>query len=334
MSSSESNNDSYDLKPVIPEPFETNSTESLDYNDNDNDNDNENYSYTSRPGINSNKYSKFSKLIPILTKLQKYSSISFSIFILIHGSTIIFGPLISTKFTNELISLGRQIYQVSGIEEWLVWGSLSLHIFSGIGLRIYKNYLYRLKYGSKRNPPVINQNILNKDYSTGKIEIKDDSKIGLIGGIPNYFGLGIKISKSFKNFGLSPLQLSGYLLIPLISYHSFQSRILPLLIENDSSYISIEYISYILNYSLSSTIFNWLLYSSLSVLTIYHSIYGILKWNKIKDFKIRKFFANIINGLSILSIISIYKLSKSDNLNNIGGFIINKFNHYLNYIWF
>ena len=97
-----------------------------------------------------------------------------------------------------------KVYQsVPLYEPICIIGSVAAHVMAGISIRIYKKCfqkkpLHRINNG--RHSPI-----------TNKLEDHDD-EIGF-GGISNLFGLGYR--KSFTvQFGLTPLQFSGYVLIP------------------------------------------------------------------------------------------------------------------------
>ncbi|KAH3688176.1 hypothetical protein WICPIJ_000818 [Wickerhamomyces pijperi] len=269
-------------------------------------------------------YNTLTKLTPFLQTAQKYSSITFSVFATIHGIGVTVGPLISTSFTNELISLGREIYQSSSIEWWLVWGSLTVHVVSGVALRNIRQILRKWNYGDTQP----RKKVVDLSSSKDSTKVPDENS-GLIGGVQSYFGLGAKRSFSFKNLGMTPLQFSGYLLVPLVSYHSIQTRILPLFLEGDSSYITIEYITYLLNHSLLASVTNWILYPSLTILATYHTIFGLCRWLGVKDRSLRKIAAHSINLISLIGVLAVWNVSKRANLLGMPEFVLRKFEYYV-----
>lgn len=293
-------------------------------------------------GVN---YKRLSTLASIMYNVQKYSSYTFSIFAGLHGVNVLITPVISTSIADEVLSMSRAVYQAEGLESVLVWGSLSTHVIAGITLRIIRNLQHRIRYGGskrhdnalkrKRKEQSLDQRAIVKDTS-GEVTVNDDKEVGLAGGVTNMVGLGPKKSYVFRKFGLSPLQMSGYLLIPLVSYHALQTRIVPLIIEGDSSYINFEFIAYLLSNtgSIWHPIKNWIVYPLLVVLSTYHSIYGLLKWNNVKNMKIRKTGAMTINILSLVGIWSLYTLSKIDYINSVPAFIVKKFDKYLDYFYY
>lgn len=284
-------------------------------------------------------YKKTSRIIPILSTIQKYSSYTFTIFTFLHGSTVLLAPAVSGSLGNELLSMTRTIYQGSGLEGILVWGSLSLHVLSGISIRILRNLRYREKYGGsklydnrlkrKRRNSQLDKDVFSKDYD-GEVRVNDDSEVGLMGGVTNFFGFGFKKSFFFRKFGVSPLQATGYLSIPLIAYHALQTRIIPLLVDGDSSYITLDYISYLLNGTkhVSAPILNWIIYPSLIGITTYHVISGWLKWLQVKSLTKRKVGAAMINLITLIGIYSVYSLSKVDVDMTVAAFVQKQFDIY------
>lgn len=286
---------------------------------------------------------KTSKLIPILTSIQKYSSYTFTIFTFLHGTTVLICPAISHSLGNEMLSMTRTIYQGSGLEGILVWGSLSLHVLAGISIRTIRNLQYRAKYGGskvhdnrlkkRRRNSQIESDVISKNYD-GQVNVNDDTEVGLVGGLTNFFGLGFRKSYLFRKFGLSPLQASGYLSIPLIAYHALQARIAPLLVDGDSSYITLEYISYLFNETRHAylPILNWAIYPSLIVFTTYHIISGWMKWLKVRSLTKRKIGALTVNIISMIGIYSIYALTKIDTNMTLAKFVQKQFDLYIDQV--
>jgi hypothetical protein len=278
----------------------------------------------------------------VLKPIQKYSSISFSIFAVIHGITVTVGPLVSVDFGNELLSLGRSIYQSPGLEEILVWGSLALHVSAGVLIRCIKKWSDKMRYGGKvrkgkdlrykrKNSAVDERVVLEKKANSNDHDVKDDYEIGLIGGVTSFLGLGIRRNVTFRKFGISTLQMSGWLSIPLVLYHLLQVRVVPLLVDGDSGYIGFEYISYLFNSVASGkvgAVVNWIVYPSLIVITTYHMVYGLLNWNNVKSLRIRKLAVVLINIIGLLGLINIYRLSKLGS-GEVAGFVLKKFDKYL-----
>ncbi|ODQ67409.1 hypothetical protein NADFUDRAFT_81894, partial [Nadsonia fulvescens var. elongata DSM 6958] len=79
---------------------------------------------------------------------QKYSSYAFSSFLLMHSATFAIGPLISMDVANTTLSFTNSVYQSSSIEPFLVYGSLGIHILSGLSMRVLKVIDDKVKFDS------------------------------------------------------------------------------------------------------------------------------------------------------------------------------------------
>lgn len=261
-------------------------------------------------------------LTSVLTRLQKYSAFVFTGFAFLHTTTVM-TPLGSVEAANQLLSMSRTVYHAPGMETALVWAPLTVHVFSGIALRLIRNYKFRQLHDASR------RHDSSAVRARKDVLVKNpDKEAGLIGGFANYFGLGVKKSLSFKKFGLSPLQLSGYVCIPLLGIHILQARILPKLVEGDSSLVSFEYIGFIMN---KNPILNWVVYPSLLLFLNYHIISGLITYLKVKNFKLRKLSISWINLLTLVGSYNLYLLSKLD-FSSMQAFVLKQFEKYSYYI--
>ncbi|ODV61082.1 Mcp1p ASCRUDRAFT_8041 [Ascoidea rubescens DSM 1968] len=204
-------------------------------------------------------------ILPVLKFLQKYSSISFQIFFLLHLTNVSIIPLISIDKFDDVLMINREVYQNN--EFLLIYGSLTTHILSGILVRLFRRIRSRFKYGTFKKQKK------NKGFF-----------------------------KSFNN-----LQLTGYILIPIVLFHILKERISPILVDGDSSFVDINYIIFQLKEHKFRTISGLNL---LSILSIYHIIKGSVKWFKLK------WNPTLVNGLiygfSTFSFLSLLRLQFSD----------------------
>lgn len=271
-------------------------------------------------------YKHFNSIIPVLQSLQKYSSYTFTAFSVMHGVAVIVGPSFSTDTAKDMMSMGRQLYQDSSLEWILVFGSLTTHVLSGMATRCLRSWMYRWKHGQRK--AVRRNSQIEPDE-----EITDDA--GLIGGLPTLAGLRPKRSFISRTLGLTPLQFAGYLSIPLVLYHVMQMRIIPLLLEGDSSYVSLDYVQAVLSWNqpIWRPLLNWVIYPTMVLLTTYHTVYGLLWWNNVKELRLRKLAMNVISLISLCGLWSLYMVHKMDS--SIPGFVQSKFQGYLEaFYWF
>ncbi|ODV95063.1 hypothetical protein PACTADRAFT_34803 [Pachysolen tannophilus NRRL Y-2460] len=317
------------LKQLSPEPLEI-SNGSMTSRDNIGINKSRR---NSEVEILENESSKkiISKITRYLLKAQKYSSIVFSVFALLHGSSVLISPLISVEIADEVMMMSRTIYQMPGLEGILIFGSLTVHILSGITIRILRNIRKKSYYGGSGSSPERREthnserpersDVINVTKRKNK---KLDDDYGL-GGVATFLGIGPRKSFISRKLGLSPLSFTGYLLVPIVAYHIFQERIIPLIIDGDSSLINLGYISHALARK------NIITFTGLTFLVwcaSYHIVSGWMRYLKFYSVKSRKIAYFIIHGLTICGAVSLYKIGQ---LGPSTGYIGGKFDQYINY---
>lgn len=142
-----------------------------------------------------------------LTRIQKYSSYTFSVFTAFHVANTSVIPLIkgSVADSERYLLLTRPYYQSWPIAEpLLILLPLAAHITSGIALRLHRRRQDTLMYGAE--------------------DRKDRRKIPWP-----------KVS------GISKL---GYLFVPLLAGHTYINRVVPLKVHGGSSSINLSYVSH------------------------------------------------------------------------------------------
>ena len=131
----------------------------------------------------------------------------FTSFLGIHAATTAITPLfLGLETGNNSILLARTyFYQANPyVESLLIPGSLLVHIGSGLGLRAYRHYQQRQRYGG-RPPAAVSQWRL-------------------------------------RNF--SGVSLAGWASIPFVAAHTRLMRGVPLWVDGDSSDIGLEFFSH------------------------------------------------------------------------------------------
>lgn len=327
------------LKPVAPVPLSDDELELAESGSTGSTNSSSS-SYTKFPyfGVNSTF-----NIRRVFYKTQKWSAIIFSGFVGVHLFNMIIVPNISALMSvvfnessafdtistaDDLMMMLREFYQNSFIEKWLLFGSLGLHVFSGISLRIYNAWFLNV-YGKKRsadkklpvnnNDEILLQKSVKKvlshtkgsDGSTSKRQddyLISDDYIGL-NGINSFISRYIFNSSSFHIvtkskvsryfFNLNPIQFSGYVLIFPLAFHVMQLRIVPLIVDGDSSMMDLTFFKFVIN-QYNSVLQNWLLFSGYGVLlysATYHIISGWFKFAKV--YSLRKKFKGYLLGISL-----------------------------------
>ncbi|ANZ78042.1 BA75_05053T0 [Komagataella pastoris] len=244
---------------------------------------------------------RFSKLIPFLYTVQKWSILPFGCFALLHIPAVVVMPSISVNLAKQLFTMGRCVYQAPGLESLMVWGSLGVHILSGVTLRllkIYRNYSY---YGMMHKRTRRRKSLFAKDNADDL-----DPSYGM-GGITSLLGLGFKGSYISKILGISPLSFTGYLLLPVLAAHIYDMRLLPASIDGDSNLIDVEYITQALVQHKWTTSLGLL---ALVGLASYHTIGGMMRYLKLYSLRSRQWSYALVIGMFTVAGFSIRAISQ------------------------
>ncbi|GMM36235.1 Mcp1 protein [Saccharomycopsis crataegensis] len=269
-----------------------------------------------------------------LGAIQKYSSYSFTGFLILHSINVLVTPAINVDVAEETFMMARDIYQQENVEKWLVFGSLIAHVASGLAIRVIrtvKNYFSRRNQAknSKKNKSQFSQQLAMEQQAkynsqTQDYEITDES-VGL-GGWFGAFKLGIRRSKIASLLGVTPVQLSGLLLVPVLGYHILKERIAPLMIDGDSSLIKLGYVAHA--FAKSNKLVSYLGFGSLIYLTLYHVVAGWMKYLKIYSQTQRRRGFLLVNGLTLLGMFS---LSRIVSMGAEHGTVGKAYDAYMNY---
>ncbi|GMM31177.1 hypothetical protein DAMA08_039220 [Martiniozyma asiatica (nom. inval.)] len=259
------------------------------------------------PGIpvRQNSHPYILKAINVLQSIQYNSVLPFGLFSVIHLSSVVVTPAIfGIEAGNMMISTGRELYHVPIVEIGLL-GSALAHVISGFALNITRKFYNYKKYGMV-NPSIADEKRMKSDVKEQE-EVKDPNE-GL-GGITSMLGLGSRKSLTSKYLGLSPLSFSGYMLVVLLGAHVYQLRLVPLMVDGDSSFVDISFITHLLQKEFLKL---FTLMNLMVVIGVYHMAAG---WNRInKQFsrtaRKRAYFLTI--GLALLSTISLWKIGGSN----------------------
>lgn len=141
-----------------------------------------------------------------MTKIQRYSSYTFSAFLTAHITNTSIIPLItqSVGASENYLLLTRPYYQSPVFEPLIIFAPLTLHIASGIALRL-----------TRRRQAV------------------------------NWYGAESKAERRNLAWPkLSGTSLLGYLFFPAVAAHIYVNRGLPVLVEGGSSGVGLSYISH------------------------------------------------------------------------------------------
>ncbi|EON95773.1 putative -dimethylguanosine trna methyltransferase protein [Phaeoacremonium minimum UCRPA7] len=194
-----------------------------------------------------------------LSRIQKYSTYSLSIFTTIHLANTSLIPLFtrSVPASESYLLLAREIYQTSLTEPLLVGLPIIAHVASGVALRLIRRSQNLRRYGGAT------PGVLPLHHSKTHA-----SHAGSSGTSSPRSGLRIWPHLSY-------ISASGYGLALFLGAHIFMNRGLPLAVEGDSANIGLAYVSH--GFARHSAV-SWLAYTGLLSLSCGHMIWGWAKW--------------------------------------------------------
>ncbi|KAK3354421.1 hypothetical protein B0H65DRAFT_448332 [Neurospora tetraspora] len=184
-----------------------------------------------------------------LTRIQRYSSYTFSLFASLHLATTSVIPVLarSVPASESYLLLAREIYQTPLSEPLLVALPIVAHVGAGLLARLLRR---------REN--------LRRYYGVGS----DEKTHGLIA----------KPTARFLRSGwprLSWIALSGYSFTAVVAAHAFMNRGLPLAVEGDSANIGLAYVAHgFVRHAWTS----WLAYAALLGIGCGHMVWGWAKW--------------------------------------------------------
>jgi hypothetical protein len=187
-----------------------------------------------------------------LTRIQKYSSYAFSLFASLHLANVSLIPAFtrSVAGSETYLLMTREIYQTSITEPLLISLPVFAHVGSGIALRLLRRKQNLQRYG---------------------------------GDTPHVFARrsGHDVESSASRYTPSPwppmsyISLSGYAFDVLYLSHFFVNRILPKVVDGDSSNIGLAYVAH--GFARHPWL-SWPTYIALLAVGSSHMVWGAAKW--------------------------------------------------------
>ncbi|SGZ55973.1 CIC11C00000003518 [Sungouiella intermedia] len=238
------------------------------------------------------------KLIKVLTQIQKYSSYTFLGFFGLHiASTVVVPGLgINAEKCQDIFEMCRNVYLGPLVEYLAIYAAGGIHLASGICIRVLRLFSSRTRAQPK--------DFLIKD------EYRED--IGL-GGLGTLLGLGYKrswISSTFPSF--TPLTFSGYVMAVCLGFHWFKMRLAPMLVDGDSSLVTLKYVTHYLH---QSPFGKWGAFCNYAMLVLllwvsfYHIVSGLFKWRRQVRARAKKIAYGVIGTFTSLSVIAILRMN-------------------------
>ncbi|KAL2121761.1 hypothetical protein VTJ04DRAFT_2216 [Mycothermus thermophilus] len=192
-----------------------------------------------------------------LTRIQRYSSYTFSLFATLHLATTSLIPLAarSVAASESYLLLAREIYQTPLSEPLLVALPVVAHVGAGLALRfVRRSQNLRRYYGDPADA---------------------DAAAAAMADKPARFRL---FSTSHLSFGWPPLSwiaTSGYVFFGAMAAHAAMTRILPLVVEGDSANIGLAYVAH--GFARHGPV-SWAAYAVLLGAGCGHMVWGWAKW--------------------------------------------------------
>ncbi|KAI0376791.1 DUF1691-domain-containing protein [Hypomontagnella monticulosa] len=169
-----------------------------------------------------------------LSRVQRYSSYTFSFFASLHIANTSIFPLIyqSVPYSEPFLLMAREIYQTPLTEPLLVALPVVAHVTSGLAIRLLRRRQNLKRYGGH----------------THHVRIWPP---------------------------LSYISVSGYAFVGLLASHVSMNRILPLVVDGDSSNIGLQFVSHgFARHPLPP----WIAFSLLLSVGVGHMVWGWAKW--------------------------------------------------------
>ncbi|KAK3904002.1 hypothetical protein C8A05DRAFT_14076 [Staphylotrichum tortipilum] len=157
-----------------------------------------------------------------LTRIQRYTSYTFTLFSTLHLATTSLIPLAarSVASSESYLLLAREIYQTPLSEPLLVALPVIAHVASGVGLRLLRRSHNLARYYDHDH---------DHDHTgEGQLTPSARGRTGLFGGWP----------------AVSNISVSGYIFGVALAAHVFVNRALPLAVEGDSANIGLAYVAH------------------------------------------------------------------------------------------
>ncbi|KAK4237890.1 hypothetical protein C8A03DRAFT_44304 [Achaetomium macrosporum] len=193
-----------------------------------------------------------------LTRIQRYTSYTFTAFATLHLATTSLIPLAarSVPASESYLLLAREIYQTPLSEPLLVGLPILAHVGSGFALRLVRRAQnLRRYYGDHHD-----HHPLDKIDEAVENPVIHSRRVA--GG---YQGWPV----------LSTVSVSGYVFTGILGAHVFVNRVLPLLAEGDSANIGLAYVAHGF---VRHRVVSWVAYGLLLGAGCGHMVWGWAKW--------------------------------------------------------
>ncbi|KAI0401658.1 hypothetical protein F4802DRAFT_579348 [Xylaria palmicola] len=190
-----------------------------------------------------------------LTRIQRYSSYTFTFFAGLHFTNTSLIPLIyrSVPYSDPFLLMTRELYQTRLTEPLLVALPALAHVVSGLAIRLLRRNQNKKRYYGDANPGFWSSAHTKTTLSSATSH-----------------------ASSFRIWpALSNISTSGYVFTVLMASHVAMNRVVPILVDGDSSNIGLEFVAHgFARHALSS----YAAYALLLSVGVGHMVWGMARW--------------------------------------------------------
>ncbi|KAI5852044.1 DUF1691-domain-containing protein [Durotheca rogersii] len=191
-----------------------------------------------------------------LSRIQRYSSYSFCLFAGLHLANTSIFPLIcqSVPESEQFLLMARELYQTRLAEPLLVALPVVAHVTSGVAVRLLRRRQNLKRYGSE----------------TPSMWALHRASLASAFPPPSRNSSNLRIWPP-----LNYISISGYVFAGLLASHVGLNRILPLVVDGDSSNVGLQYVSH--GFA-RNPVPSWIGFSLLLSVGVGHMVWGCAKW--------------------------------------------------------
>ncbi|KAI0430304.1 hypothetical protein F5Y09DRAFT_308122 [Xylaria sp. FL1042] len=197
-----------------------------------------------------------------LTRIQRYSSYTFTFFAGLHFTNTSLIPLVyrSVPYSEPFLLMTRELYQTRLTEPLLVGLPVLAHVASGIAIRLIRRNQNKKRY--------------HGDSSTSFWDLARSTTS------PSSFSFSFSSATSRSSASriwpvFSRISASGYVYTVLLASHVAMNRVLPLVVDGDSSNIGLTYVAHGFARHAPSA---YIAYGLLLSVGVGHMVWGMARW--------------------------------------------------------
>ncbi|KAI1149090.1 hypothetical protein F4825DRAFT_67550 [Nemania diffusa] len=191
-----------------------------------------------------------------LTRIQRYSSYTFTFFTGLHLVNTSLVPLVyqSVPYSEPFLLMTRELYQTPLTEPLLIGLPVLAHVVSGMTIRLLRRNQNKKRYHGDSSPIFWDLVRSKTSLSSSSTSHSPSSRIWPV---------------------FSRIAASGYVFAALLTSHVVMNRVLPLVVDGDSSNIGLAYVAHGFARHAPSAYAAYVLLLSVGV---GHMVWGMARW--------------------------------------------------------